>query len=818
MNSALTLFIGLYAFLGCATPNPNPSPVFFGPTQRSVSGKVTDPEGFGIPAVQIVANGVAVGRVTDRSGKFSFALAANWSGVVRAERPGYEFVPGDFLVNPSTPGEVRGLQFVGVSRPLRIRGRTVAGDASPVAGVRVVALSDADDASVEVATNESGEFTLPVPAGWSGIVQPEGMESLDFIPGEHVFDSLENDIGTADFTILPHGHGLLVVQARDVNDYAAPSIPMRLAGNAGGNGTDVQILSGTDGTIRAVLPIGWTGFLDTGPDHRLIGIAPLPIDVSQRYFEVPVTVAWNYHVAPSGNDQHAGTLEAPFRSVQRAADQAKAGDTIRLREGVYDLSIDPGYRHNVIAFRRSGAPGLPITLEAMTGESVVLRTRESKPVFDFSATWGNPTGGFGHYVFRGLRITAGRYGWLFRPPVPAEWQPGVDSLEELLATQIHDVLIEDCEVDGTDGVEAGIYVRYGGIRNLTVRGSRFHHTIGTEGTVDIGEWTDSHPAHGIPRSASRGLRFEDCDFFNSQHQQSSGIVMQPCVHDVTFSRCRAWNNGKYGFACKGSGGFRLDRCAAWGNDSTQMYCRGFGGDSGAERPAFLNDFLITNSVFIAPADQRGGGAVNWRENAVLRLYHCTLVGLRDPAFGEAGGYAFQIGHHPMIPCSTEIRNSIIVGYNASPAMRFFASGTTSYLMNVRYEAGTNLFFSGASTRFKYQARNWSTLADWQAYWATGEPGGNDADRGPSATYADVTSVFAEPLFAGVEPAVAPLRRQWAEDFLGCGMDVRPRDDSPAVGLGENLSSLGIAELAVDYAGWPRSTSGAWTAGAFEPVP
>jgi hypothetical protein len=48
-----------------------------------------------------------------------------------------------------------------------------------------------------------------------------------------------------------------------------------------------------------------------------------------------VAAADSFHVATSGNDGAAGTSGAPWRTIQRAADAAAAGDTITVHAGTY---------------------------------------------------------------------------------------------------------------------------------------------------------------------------------------------------------------------------------------------------------------------------------------------------------------------------------------------------------------------------------------------------------------------------------------------------------------------------------------------------
>ncbi len=78
---------------------------------------------------------------------------------------------------------------------------------------------------------------------------------------------------------------------------------------------------------------------------------------------------------PAAKDDNAGTLEAPFKTIQAAMDQAQAGDSVEVRAGVYPETV---------TFKRGGSyPGGAIetwsprdlkwlTLEAYKNEHVVL--------------------------------------------------------------------------------------------------------------------------------------------------------------------------------------------------------------------------------------------------------------------------------------------------------------------------------------------------------------------------------------------------------------------------------------------------------------
>ena len=50
---------------------------------------------------------------------------------------------------------------------------------------------------------------------------------------------------------------------------------------------------------------------------------------------IPLSSATTYYVATTGNDSNAGTQTSPLRNIQKAADLAKAGDTVYVKAGTY---------------------------------------------------------------------------------------------------------------------------------------------------------------------------------------------------------------------------------------------------------------------------------------------------------------------------------------------------------------------------------------------------------------------------------------------------------------------------------------------------
>ncbi len=70
-----------------------------------------------------------------------------------------------------------------------------------------------------------------------------------------------------------------------------------------------------------------------------------------------------FYVAPSGADENPGTAEAPWATLQHAADTLLPGESVLVRGGTY---------HENVVLHHGGAPGQPITFAVYPGEVVVL--------------------------------------------------------------------------------------------------------------------------------------------------------------------------------------------------------------------------------------------------------------------------------------------------------------------------------------------------------------------------------------------------------------------------------------------------------------
>jgi hypothetical protein len=104
-----------------------------------------------------------------------------------------------------------------------------------------------------------------------------------------------------------------------------------------------------------------------------------------------------FYVSKSGSNSNRGTFAAPWRTVQKAVDTLRPGQTALVRSGTYreDLLIT-----------RSGRASTPITLAAYPGARVILRPVSTEgdvhPVLVYSAAYVRVHG----FVIEGARGTS----------------------------------------------------------------------------------------------------------------------------------------------------------------------------------------------------------------------------------------------------------------------------------------------------------------------------------------------------------------------------------------------------------------------------
>lgn len=108
-----------------------------------------------------------------------------------------------------------------------------------------------------------------------------------------------------------------------------------------------------------------------------------------------------YYVAKNGNDNNPGTEQSPWLTITKAANTLVAGDTVYIKEGIYNERI---------LIKNSGSPGKIITFAAYPGDSVTIDgTGASVEMWDGLVQ----ISGSSYISISGLRIINSRFMGIF---------------------------------------------------------------------------------------------------------------------------------------------------------------------------------------------------------------------------------------------------------------------------------------------------------------------------------------------------------------------------------------------------------------------
>ncbi len=89
--------------------------------------------------------------------------------------------------------------------------------------------------------------------------------------------------------------------------------------------------------------------------------------VSGVLLHIAVNAA-EFHVSPAGNDNNPGTLQAPIKTINAAAQKAQPGDVVTVHAGVYREQVNPP--------RGGLSPEQRITYQAAPGEKAIIKGSE----------------------------------------------------------------------------------------------------------------------------------------------------------------------------------------------------------------------------------------------------------------------------------------------------------------------------------------------------------------------------------------------------------------------------------------------------------
>lgn len=487
--------------------------------------------------------------------------------------------------------------------------------------------------------------------------------------------------------------------------------------------------------------------------------------------QLPSRSGVTYYVSTSGLDTNAGSLSAPWRTIQHAANSVHAGDTVQVRAGTYN---------EIVTMATSGnATSGYITFQNYPGEAPIvdgtgLVAGGQTGLFSLEGT-------FNYIVIQGFEIRNFSSSTRGKVPVGIDFE-GAGSNIEILGNHIHNIVqtLGSCNAANALGVALYGTQAPTAISNVTFYGNQIdHNTTGCSENVsfdgNVQYWVmGNNSVHDGDNIGLDNIGFEGVSPNSAYDQARDGWVFQNTVYNITSTTNPVYHNqvGADGYYCDGCTRIIVERNLIHDSDLSEMASEHSGQTS--SYVIFRNN-IIYNSLYV-------GLSIGGYSSKVGGSDHIVIVNnslWNDGTHGSSGLGEFQIQYHAT---NNTVENNILDDYTLSSKyiVYDFTSSTPSPAVldyNVEYDT------AGAT----------GALYDWQGKAITGFAAYKTASGQESH------SQFADPLYANI--TTQPYNFD-----LSSG--------SPAINTGTNLGVNTVGVL--DYAGNPRvNTSGQINIGAYE---
>jgi len=345
----------------------------------------------------------------------------------------------------------------------------------------------------------------------------------------------------------------------------------------------------------------------------------------------------SYYVSLTGNDSNPGTQAAPWRTIQHAADTARAGSTVHVRGGVYE---------ELVSINASGnASDGFITFKSYPGETAVLDAGHFTP----AGRQGILTIHNQSYVrIVGLEIRNFHTAEHRLSPLGIS-VIGAGSHIELLKNNVHHIeqTFEGRDAPGRGGNGFGIAV-YGTdaktpITDLVIDGNEVHHlkTGSSESLVVNGNVTNFRITHNVVHDNNNNgidvIGFERTAPDPAVDQARDGVVSGNLVYNITSKGNPAYRNEENSDGIYVDGGTRILI------ENNVMHDVDFGIELASEHKDRATSYIIARNNLIYHSHTAGisiGGYAPERGHTE----HCTVVNntLYDNDTSGTGTGEFQM--------------------------------------------------------------------------------------------------------------------------------------------------------------------------------
>lgn len=491
----------------------------------------------------------------------------------------------------------------------------------------------------------------------------------------------------------------------------------------------------------------------------LVGCAPAAAPT--RAAAARVGAATTYYVAVDGDNNNPGTLTQPWQTIQYAADQVIAGDTVWVRGGVYNERVTLNTSGNEV----DG----PITFQSYTGETAVLDGAGLVVPDDTNGLF--LIDGQAYILIEGFELRN------YTTTNPDRVPVGILVTGEAHHIRLRHNLVHHIENNGgSDGNAHGIAI-YGteapnAIDDLLIEGNELRNlTLGnSEALVLNGNVTNFvvsyNQVHDNDNIGIDLIGFEGVAPDPAYDQVRDGVVSDNVVYNID-----TLNNPAY-FGEQSAAGIYVDGGTRIVIERNHVYQSNFGIEIASEHDnQATSDITVRNNLIVH--NHIAGLAMGGYDEQRGSTENCAIINNtffeNDVNQTGSGELLMQFDTR-----DNTVKNNI---FFANPQSLFFSN---DYVENQGNLVDYNLYF----------APDGSTSSQWG--WQNVYYTGFDAYR--TATGNDANSLFADPQFVN---AAVP--------------DLHLLPGSPAIDQGENLPDAGP----VDFDGAVRQQNGRVDMGAFE---
>jgi hypothetical protein len=552
------------------------------------------------------------------------------------------------------------------------------------------------------------------------------------------------------------------------------AVTWQVNGTSGGNSTAGLVSTTVLGTTNEAIFLAPS----TVPSPASVSVTavsqadPTKSATATVTIQLPSRSGVTYYVSTSGNDNNAGTLAAPWRTIQKAANTVQAGDTVQVRAGTYNevvtLKTSGNSTQGYITF--ANYPGeAPI----VDGTGLAVGASGQTGLFSLEGT-------FNYIVIKGFEIRNYSSSSRGKVPVGIDFE-GAGSNIEILNNHIHNIVQTLSSCNAANALAVALYGTQApaSINNVTLWGNEIdHNTTGCSENVSFDGNVQyfvqaNNLVHDGDNIGLDNIGFEGVSTNSAYDQARDGWVFQNTIYNISSTTNPVYHNqvGADAYYCDGCTRIIVERNLIHDSDLSEMASEHSGHTS--SYVMFRNN-IIYHSLYV-------GLSIGGYSKNVGGTDHCVIVNNSlwdDGTFGSSGLGEFQIQY---AATNNTVANNIFDGYTL----------TSKYLLYDFTSSQPNP--AALDYNDYYNTAGASSLFDWQGKSLSGFPAYQ------SASAQDVHGKFADPLYVNVTST--PYNFDLASG-------------SPALNAGTNLGVNTVGVL--DYAGNARvNGSGQINMGAYE---